>query len=591
VATPNSADTNDPAVAATVCSRSSSVANRVTASPATEPRAISGASGPRTAEAQRAQRGERHAEAVRDRRRPTAEARERRVAAVPGQPGARDRDDGGAGDRQPEHHVPRHRLVPEPVLELVHEREEPRGEQRRRQADQRSEGEQPQVSRHVARERYAAPRQPTRCDHPKWVIPTHPAAQEDRGVADVAPTDEVARLNDEVERLRSALDRRAAWTTRGRRAALAFLLVLGCGLVAMSLIAIYVRVTVLNTDRYVETMAPIARSPAVQHAVADKLDAAITSRVDVDALLRDALPPRADPLAPALATGLQQAIRSRIDTFVASDRFPQLWDDANRRVHSRVVDLLSAGKSKRLTLQGDTVYLDLGAAVDRVRQALSDRGLDRPAAAIPPSVDGRVTLLKSEGFVKARRGVHLLEGLAIVLPILALLCLAGHVALSRPRRRGLLRVGLGLVVTALLLLALVGIGRSLYLDAISQNVLPRDAAAEIFDSLIALLRTGVRVVAVAAVVIALIALVLGRAGAIAAYSRRAFANLATDQRVSWVAEHRGVLQGVVAGVGALVLFSWSPPTAGVVLIDAALVAAAVALIAAIARAPGRISRP
>jgi hypothetical protein len=55
----------------------------------------------------------------------------------------------------------------------------------------------------------------------------------------------------------------------------------------------------LNTDRRVENMAPIARSPAVQHAVADKLDAAITGKVDFAGLLHDALPPRADPLAPA----------------------------------------------------------------------------------------------------------------------------------------------------------------------------------------------------------------------------------------------------------------------------------------------------
>ena len=71
-----------------------------------------------------------------------------------------------------------------------------------------------------------------------------------------------------------------------------------------------------------------------------------------------------------------------------------------------------------------------------------------------------------------------------MLPILALLCLVGHVLLSESRRRGLLRAALGLAVTALLLLAAVGIGRTLYLDAINQHVLPRQAAADIFDSLI-----------------------------------------------------------------------------------------------------------
>ena len=81
----------------------------------------------------------------------------------------------------------------------------------------------------------------------------------------------------------------------------------------------------------------------------------------------------------------------------------------------------------------------------------------------------------------------------MLLPLLALLALGGHVLMSRPKGRGLLRVGLGLAVTGLLLLAAVGIGRSAYLGAIDQNVLPRQAAADIFDSLIALLRSALRI--------------------------------------------------------------------------------------------------
>ena len=96
-----------------------------------------------------------------------------------------------------------------------------------------------------------------------------------------------------------------------------------------------------------------------------------------------------------------------------------------------------------------------------------------------------------------------------------------------------------------------------------------------------------RVVVVVAVLLALLALVLGRTGDIATRSRQAFGALASDRRVGWVAEHRAVLQGIAVAIGAIVIFAWDPPTAGVVLITAALVAAAVALIAAIARSPGR----
>src|SRR5215207_6509669 len=291
-----------------------------------------------------------------------------------------------------------------------------------------------------------------------------------------------------------------------RRAAVVFLLVLGCGLSAAALIAIWTRATVTDTDRYVETMAPVAASPAVQKTVADKLDKSITGAIDFEALARDVLPDRADVLAPAIEAGAESAIRRQLDNFVASDRFQDLWNDANRRAHSTVVGLLTTGKSGRLALKDETVYLDLSAVVDRIKERLHDRGYDRIADAIPDTVDGRIPLLTSDGFATARKGINLLKGLSIVLPILALLCFGGHLLLSRPRRRGWLRVALGLAVTSLLLLAAVGVTRSAYLDAVDQAVLPKQAASDIFDALISLLRTTLRLAVIIALVLAALSL-------------------------------------------------------------------------------------
>ena len=115
-----------------------------------------------------------------------------------------------------------------------------------------------------------------------------------------------AGTNDELERLRAdnaALRRRLAWRDTARRASVVVLLILGCGLAALAVLAIWLRVTLLDTDRYVDTVAPIAAEPAVQKAVADKLDTAITTKIDFNALAREVLPERADVLAPALAAG------------------------------------------------------------------------------------------------------------------------------------------------------------------------------------------------------------------------------------------------------------------------------------------------
>jgi hypothetical protein len=414
-------------------------------------------------------------------------------------------------------------------------------------------------------------------------------------MAEAVPPEDVTQLRSEVERLREENAELAAKTkgsSRLRRAALVFLLVLGCGLVAASVVAVWTRATVLNTDRYVDTMAPIARSPAVQKAVADRLDAKITGSIDFDALARDVLPARADILAPAIQTGAEAAIRQQLDRFVASDRFAQLWDEANRRIHSRVVALLTTGSSKRLTLEGDTVYLDLSAAVERVKQALRDRGFGRIADAIPATVDGKIPLLTSDGFGTARQGINLLKHLSVGLPLLALLALGGHVLLSGSRRRGLLRVALGIALTGLLLLAAVGIGRSAYLGAIDQNVLPEQAAADIFDALISLLRGLLRVAVIAAVVLALLSLLAGKPLRRAAESagprlRAAGERVSAHPATTWLAEHRAAAQWSVVLLGGLVLVAWDNPTAGVVLVDAALIALAIWLVAALAHSGRR----
>ena len=331
---------------------------------------------------------------------------------------------------------------------------------------------------------------------------------------------------------------------------------LGCGLVALSLVAIWLRVTLLDTDRYVNTVAPIAAEPAVQDAVAAKLETAIYSRVDFAGLAREVLPDRADLLAPAIERGVQGVISDRIAEFTRSERFQELWIEANRRAHTRVVELLTGGQSGRLRLDDDTVYLDLSAAVDRVRTRLQERGLTRIANAIPPTVDGQVELFQSSGLVQAQRAVRWLKALAILLPLLALLCLAGSIWLARRRRRAVVRVAIGVIVAMLFLVAVLAVGRSAYLDALGQGALPRDAASNIFDTLVALLRQGGRIIVVAAVIVALITFVSGLP--LRRFAGSAWDAVATSPHRGWIATHNRVLMGVVGVVAMIVLLAADP---------------------------------
>jgi len=397
-------------------------------------------------------------------------------------------------------------------------------------------------------------------------------------------------LRDEVERLRAdneALQRKANLRRTVRRASVVGLLIGGCGLALLSVVAIWLRVTLLNTDHYVKTVAPIAAQPAVQKAVANQLGTAINSKIDFNQLARDVLPDRADVLAPAIASGVQAQIRSRLNEFTASPRFQQLWTDANRRAHTRLVELLTVGRSKRLELQGDTVYLDLSPAVQRVKDALNERGLTRISAAIPPTVDGKIKLVQSSAITDAQSGIKLLKGAAIVLPFLALIFLGASAALTKPWRRGVMHAAIGVVISMLILIALVAFGRSAYLDALANGALPRDAAGDIFDQVAAFLRHGVRIVAVAAVAVAVVAFIFGLP--LRRYAETGWRRFATDTRTTWIAAHeRNLMIGVGVAVG-LVLLVWSPLTGGTVVILVIVAGALLGAIAAIS-APHRRNR-
>jgi hypothetical protein len=417
-------------------------------------------------------------------------------------------------------------------------------------------------------------------DHPIRMSPRHPRLRDCAGVSDVTLQEE----NDKLRADNAALQRKASIRRSLRRASVVGLLILGCGFAILSVVAIWLRVTLLNTDNYVKTVAPIAAEPAVQKAVANKLDTAINNKIDFDQLAREVLPDRADVLAPAIATGVQSQIRSRLNDFTTSDRFQQLWTDANRRAHQRLVELLTVGRSKRLALEGDTVYLDLSPAVQRVKDTLNERGLTRIADAIPPTVDGRIKLVQSSAIADAQSYTKLLKASAIVLPILALLALIGSALLTKPWRRGVMHAAIGVVVSMVLLIALVAIGRSAYLDALSNGALPRDAASQIFDHVAAFLRHGVRIVAIVAAAVAIVMLILGLP--LRRWAEKGWHAFATDSRTTWIAEHERNLMIGVGAAAALFLLFWSPLTGGKVVVMLIIAGALLAAIAAIS-APHR----
>src|SRR3569833_304651 len=83
------------------------------------------------------------------------------------------------------------------------------------------------------------------------------------------------------------------------------LLAVGFLLVPISAIAIWSRNQLLNTDRYVNTVSPLASNSDIQHAVATRAVDALFSSVDVPEKISDVLPERAQFLGDTIAAQAQ----------------------------------------------------------------------------------------------------------------------------------------------------------------------------------------------------------------------------------------------------------------------------------------------
>src|SRR5437763_7731899 len=353
---------------------------------------------------------------------------------------------------------------------------------------------------------------------------------------------------------------------RWRRTLVAIFVIVSVVLVPLAGLSIWVRNLVLDTNHYVDTVAPLATNKAITDVVAKRATNRLFQQVDVAAEAKDALPDRAQFLAGPISSGVQTFVEDAATRALATEQFATVWKNANRRAHTLVVKALT-DEGKGVTIKNDKVVLDLSAEIDEVVKRLDERGVTVCAGLAKKQKNLQVELFDASQLEKARSAVHLLDRLRIVLVVLVFALLAGALALSGNRRRTLMRWSLGLVVAMAVMAALLALGRSAYLS-VAQN---HDAAAAAFDILVRFLRNGIRVIAALGIIVALAAFLSGpsraavwiREGAkslIGGAGRKADQAGWTPGPVgTWVAAHKVGLRVAGVVVAFLVLFLWTAP--------------------------------
>ena len=280
-----------------------------------------------------------------------------------------------------------------------------------------------------------------------------------------------------IARVTAPRDRR-----RWRAIASLALIVSASVLLPLAGATVWVRNLVLDRSRYVETIAPLAKNQAVREAVARRVSTELAATLEIDKRAARALPETARFLAAPIAPGAQLLVQTTALKILESPAFARTWRSANQRAHDQIVNALTGRRGTAVTSADGKVVLNLRPLGVSVAKRLAALGVGLPKNMDASRVNARFVLVDSKDLVSVQNYAKLLDRLGWALPLLAVI-LYGLAVLAAPdRRKGVLRVGIGVTLAMVISLLAYRFARTTYLDGLPSAVQSTAAAAAIFDT-------------------------------------------------------------------------------------------------------------
>ncbi|KXZ61158.1 hypothetical protein Mlaev_00798 [Microbacterium laevaniformans] len=240
--------------------------------------------------------------------------------------------------------------------------------------------------------------------------------------------------------------------SRARALAAAVAIVLAVVCLPLSILSVWARVQLVDEDAFTATLAPLARSTAVQDALiaastdaADaRLDAEVLTGSIVDGIIGLGVGDRAaDALrrlqAPA-AAAVQGLVHDTIAGAIRSDSFGALWDRLLRQSH-RALTLAATSDGSGVVVHTEAgLGIQVGAVVAGVKERLSAQGV--AWATLIPSVDPVVVIGSGDTLAAVRTGYALGVKAGWWMPVATAILFLTGIALARQRLDTLRRTAL-----------------------------------------------------------------------------------------------------------------------------------------------------
>jgi hypothetical protein len=323
---------------------------------------------------------------------------------------------------------------------------------------------------------------------------------------------------------------------RRRRGLVLALVVLASIIAFLAVFSIWAKRQALETDNWVETSTELLEDEEIRTQVAAFMVDTLYANVDVQAELEGRLPPDLKGLAGPAAAGIRQLTDQLANEALQRPRVQQAWEQLNRTAHETLIRVVEDNADEPVTL-------DLGSLVEQVG---SEAGIN-VAGRLPPDA-GEIEVLSADDLSTAGDVIDVVEELAIVLSVLAILLFAAAIYLARGWRREALRaVGFGLIVVGLAVAVVRTLAGNAIVDALASTASVEPAVEDTWEIGTSLLSDGAGAMVFYGIMIVLGAWLAGPMG-LARGARRAIAP---------ALNHRGVGYAFLAAI-LLLLFWWAP---------------------------------
>ena len=388
------------------------------------------------------------------------------------------------------------------------------------------------------------------------------------------------------------------WT---RRIVTPMLVVLAMVIFAAAVPGTWARRTLLDTDRYVAVVGPLAQEPAVQHYLSATITAAVFDALSVEDRLSMVLTQRAERLA-FLAGPITDSVRGfvqeKVQGLVSSDAFAEYWTQANRSVHGQLVAALKGEGGTLVTENGQVVLNLLPIVNEALRQVsnvateLTGRDVslpevtveELPSQVIPqletalgvdlPDRFGTIVIYDGDELATVQRAVDVFARGVVLFALLFLVFAAAAIGLSTRRRRTIVQLSAALALVLVLERRFAIAAASRVVDQAREE--NRSAARAVVDLVLGSLLTytaWLLAIAVVALIVASVTAPYPWAVRMRAWVRGlglaaagAFRQGTRPREAAWVGTHRDALMLSGAAVGVVILLLADLTIGGILLV-------------------------